>query len=136
MSHLRNDTYAAQEEMRITLKNVVREEFGQFRAHVEKLLTDFTRQSAQNPARLDEARATFELELSRIRERESSLLDAIKRQLVDFSESLKDRETLDDKLGALEQHNQRIEEQLEFYSDFAQIGMGVGILQHEFEKKR
>ncbi|HWR31038.1 MAG TPA: ATP-binding protein [Negativicutes bacterium] len=134
LSHLRNDTYAAQEEMRITLKNVVREEFGQFRELVEKLLTDFTRQSAKNPARLDEARATFELELSRIRERESSLLDAIKRQLVDFSESLKDRETLDDKLGALEQQNQRIEEQLEFYSDFAQIGMGVGILQHEFEK--
>nr|WP_320116824.1 ATP-binding protein [uncultured Desulfuromonas sp.] len=134
LSNLRNDAYAAQEEMRTTLKNVVREEFGQFRELVEKLLIDFTRQTAENPDVLDEARAAFEEELSRIRGREASLLEAIKRQLVDFAESLKERETVDDKVGALEQQNQRLEEQLDFYSDFAQMGMGVGILQHEFEK--
>jgi signal transduction histidine kinase len=54
--------------------------------------------------------------------------------MIEFAEGLKERETVDDRVGALEQRAQRLEEQLEFYSDFAQMGMGVGILQHEFEK--
>ncbi|MBI2354208.1 MAG: ATP-binding protein [Deltaproteobacteria bacterium] len=134
LSALRNDTYSAQEKLRTTLKEVVREEFGQFRETVEKLLIDFTRQSAQDPSSMEEARTTLEQELVRIRERETSLLEAIKRQMIEFAEGLRERETVDDRVGALEQRAQRLEEQLEFYSDFAQMGIAVGILQHEFEK--
>ena len=134
VSALRNEAYSAQERMKTTLKEVVREEFGEFRETVEKLLIDFTRQTAENPSNLDDARTTLEQELALIRERETSLLEAIKRQLIDFAEGLRERETVDDRVGALEQKAQRLEEQLEFYSDFAQMGMAVGILQHEFEK--
>ncbi len=134
VSGLRNDAHAAHEKMRQTLKTVLREEFSQFRQTVERLLVDFTRRTAQDPDALEEARGEFESELLKIRERETSLLEAIKRQMTDFAESLKERETVDDRVGALEQQTQRLEEQLEFYSDFAQMGMAVGILQHEFEK--
>ncbi|TWJ17616.1 ATP-binding protein [Geobacter argillaceus] len=134
VSALRSDAYAAQEQLRTTLKEVVREEFSQFRETAEKLLIDFTRQTAEDPDKLDDARVTLEQELARIRESEISLLEAIKRQLIEFTEGLRERETVDDRVGALEQKAQRLEEQLEFYSDFAQMGMAVGILQHEFEK--
>lgn len=134
LSALRNDAYAAQEQMRITLKEVVREEFGQFRETVEKLLIDFTKQTAENPTSLEAARSTLQRELARIREQETALLEAIKRQMIEFTEGLRERETVDDRVGALEQRAERLEEQLEFYSDFAQMGMAVGILQHEFEK--
>lgn len=130
---LRSEAYFAADETQKVLKDVVREEFASFRESVEKLITKFTRDTANNPTDLDEAKSAIERELSLIRERETSLLDAIRRQMKDLAESLKERETIDDQTGALEQRAQRLEEQLEFYSDFAQMGMGVGILQHEFE---
>ena len=133
LSALRNETYTAADETQKVLKDVIREEFAMFRESVEKLIIEFTRITASKPNELEEAKATIERELTSIRERETSLLDAIRRQMKDLTESLKDRETLDDRTGALEQRSQRLEEQLEFYSDFAQMGMGVGILQHEFE---
>lgn len=133
ISALRSEAYSAADETQKVLKDVVREEFANFRESVEKLIINFTRDTASNPAELEKAKSAIEQELSLIRERETSLLDAIRRQMKDLADSLKERETLDDRSGALEQRAQRLEEQLEFYSDFAQMGMGVGILQHEFE---
>ena len=134
LSALRRDAYAATEEMRKILKQVVREEFAGFRETVENLLVDVTRETARQPETIDKARAEFERKIDVIRERETSLLEAIRRQMQEFTEALKERETVEDRMGALEQRAQRLEEQLEFYSDFAQMGMAVGILQHEFEK--
>lgn len=134
LSVLRSDAYAAAEETLITIKQVVREEFAQFREAVETLLINFTRTTAQKPVELEELRTKIEREITVIREREASLLDSIRRQMMDFAESLRERETIEDRTGAMEQRTQRLEEQLEFYSDFAQMGMSVGILQHEFEK--
>lgn len=134
LSVLRSDAYAAADETLKTIKHVVREEFAQFREAVETLLINFTRTTAKKPVELEESRAIIEREITAIHEREASLLDSIRRQMTDFAESLKERETLEDRTGAMEQRTQRLEEQLEFYSDFAQMGMSVGILQHEFEK--
>lgn len=134
LSVLRRDAYAATEEMRKTLKQVVRQEFAKFRETVENLLVDFTRKTAQQPDEIEKARIIFEQKVAEVRERETSLLEAIRRQMQDFAEALAERETAEDRTGALEQRCQRLEEQLEFYSDFAQMGMAVGILQHEFEK--
>ncbi|MCK9390832.1 MAG: ATP-binding protein [Syntrophales bacterium] len=134
LSVLRNDAYAAAEETLKTIKDVVREEFAQFREAVETLLINFTRKTATQPLNLEESRAVIEREITVIRERQASLLDSIRRQMTDFAESIKERETLEDRTGAMEQRTQRLEEQVEFYSDFAQMGMSVGILQHEFEK--
>jgi len=133
ITSLRSEAYSAADETQKVLKDVVREEFASFRESVEKLIINFTRDTASNPAELEEAKSAIERELSLIRERETSLLDAIRRQMKDLADSLRERETFDDRSGALEQRAQRLEEQLEFYSDFAQMGMGVGILQHEFE---
>lgn len=134
VSDLRRDAYGATENMRKTLKKVVREEFAGFREELETHLTEFVRTSAASPEALETARNDFEEKLVKLRERETSLLDALRRQMEDLTESVKDRETINDRTGALEQYTLRLEEQLDFYSDFAQMGMAVGILQHEFEK--
>ncbi|MDH4319178.1 MAG: ATP-binding protein, partial [Desulfobulbaceae bacterium] len=134
LSALRRETYAASEEMSKTLRKVIKEEFSLFRKETEELLIDFMKKSASDPEALDGNRLNVERSIEAIRVRESSLLDAIRRQMLDLSEALRDRETHEDRIGALEQRAQRLEEQLDFYSDFAQMGMGVGILQHEFEK--
>lgn len=134
LSGLKREAYAATEEMRHTLKKVLRQEFADLSQSLERLITEFTRSNVMQPEELEKARSFFENEIERIRNEEWSLLDALRRQMQEITEAIKARETVEDRTGALEQHVQRLEEQLDFYSDFAQMGMSVGILQHEFEK--
>jgi len=134
LSSMRNEAYAASKNMQTTLKSVIREEFSLFREEVETMLLEFTRESAKDAGNIDDAKEIVEKRIREIHERETSLLDSVKRQMEDFAEAIIVRETVDDRVGALEQKSQRLEEQVDFYSDFAQMGMSVGILQHEFEK--
>ncbi|MBG5551085.1 ATP-binding protein [Pseudomonas aeruginosa] len=130
---LRREAANASEKMQSTVQNVLKEEFSELRANMEELINDFTKRSAEHPEKLDTLRRETEQKIIALKSHESSLLESLKRQMVDLSESVQIRETLDDQLGALESRNQLLEEQVEFYSDFAQMGMSVGILQHEFE---
>lgn len=130
----RRDTVNALSDMQGSVHNVLREEFSLLREGVELLISDFSRQSADNPERLEELRYEAEKGLGSLHDRESGLLESLRRQMVELAEGVKDRETLDDRFAALEAKNQVLEEQIEFYSEFAQMGMSVGILQHEFER--
>jgi signal transduction histidine kinase len=131
---LRKEAFLASSKMQHSLKNVLQEEFSQLRADIEDLVSQFSRRSAENPDDIDSARHEIEQKIAVLRHRESDLLESFKRQMLELSEGINDRETLDDRFAALESRNQLLEEQLEFYSDFAQMGMSVGILQHEFER--
>ncbi|WP_458724957.1 ATP-binding protein [Pseudomonas mandelii] len=131
---LRRETSQASEDMQKTLKEVLQEEFSQLRANIESLVSDFAKRSAEKPGDLDLIRNEIEQQITQLRQKEVELFDSFKRQMVELSDGVKDRETLDDRFAALESRNQILEEQVEFYSDFAQMGMSVGILQHEFER--
>ncbi|MHB9800463.1 ATP-binding protein [Pseudomonas sp. MT3] len=132
VASLRKETSEALDLMQDTVRGVLKEEFSGLRVAVERLVDEFTKRSAERPDDLDAVRHEIELKLSEVRVRELELLDSFKRQMTELAAGAKDRETLDDRFGALEARNLILEEQLEFYSDFAQLGMSVGILQHEF----
>ncbi|KIP98425.1 MULTISPECIES: ATP-binding protein [Pseudomonas] len=129
----RRETAEAAELMQMAMKDVLQEEFSQLRVNIEELVEEFTRRSAENPEDLDRVQHEAESGIEIIRAREHELLDSFKRQMIELTEGVRNRETLDDRFAALETRNQVLEEQIEFYSDFAQMGMSVGILQHEFE---
>ena len=129
---LRRETVESAEIMQSAVQEVLKDEFTELRAHVERLVSDFSRHSAENPDRLDQARHEVEKKLAELKVHETDLLDSLKRQMIELAEGVRERETLDDRFAALEARNQTLEEQVEFYSDFAQMGMSVGILQHEF----
>jgi signal transduction histidine kinase len=131
---LRRETAEATELVQTAMKDVLQEDFSQLRANIEQVIDAFTKRSAEKPDELDKARHEVEQQIVAIRNREIELLDSFKRQMIEIAEGVRDRETLDDRFAALESRNQVLEEQLEFYSDFAQMGMSVGILQHEFER--
>lgn len=131
---LRREAFQASDKMQRSLKHVLQEEFSQLRASTEMLLEEFTKRSAENPDELDTVRYEIEQKITELRQREIELFDSFRRQMIELSDGLNDRETLDDRFAALESRNQLLEEQLDFYSDFAQMGMSVGILQHEFER--
>ncbi|WP_217883855.1 ATP-binding protein [Halomonas citrativorans] len=131
--NLRREAVSASEKMQGIVQKVLQEEFSELRASMEKHVSNFTRISAEQPEKLDILRRETEQKILTLKMHEASLFESLKRQMVEISESVQVRETLDDQLGALESRNQLLEEQVEFYADFAQMGMSVGILQHEFE---
>ncbi|MEY8709477.1 ATP-binding protein [Mangrovibacter phragmitis] len=130
---LRKQTTTALQDMHNSVKEVLKEEFASLRTDIELIVHDFTRLSAENPQYIDEARYQVEKKINALRTNEVGLLDSFKRQLLELADDIKERETLDDRFSALETENEMLKEQIDFYSDFAQMGMSVGILQHEFE---
>ncbi|WP_137819624.1 ATP-binding protein [Pseudomonas sp. 2FG] len=130
---LRRETSQASDEMQKSLREVLQEEFSKLRADIEALVAEFTKRSAEKPEELDHVRHEIEQRIAELRQREAELFDSFKRQMIELAEGVRSRETMDDRFSALESRNQILEEQIEFYSDFAQMGMSVGILQHEFE---
>ncbi|APC75093.1 TPA: ATP-binding protein [Pseudomonas aeruginosa] len=129
---LRRETADAVDLMQSSIQEVLKDEFTKLRSEIESVVSEFVKQSAEKPSELDSLRHEVETRISEIRSREADLLESLKRQMVELAESVKSRETLDDRFAALEDSNQRLEEQIDFYSEFAQLGMSVGILQHEF----
>lgn len=133
LSNLRRAALMAGENMQKTLRITLQDEFAELRVSMESLVGDFTKRTAENPADLDKARNDIESAMRVLSEEGTALLDAFKRQMDELTEGITARETLDDRFAALENRNQQLEEQLDFYTEFAQMGMAVGILQHEFE---
>ncbi|MCP2019774.1 UNVERIFIED_ORG: signal transduction histidine kinase [Pseudomonas reinekei] len=131
---LRREAYNASDVMQKSFKNVLQEQFSELRMGVESLVVDFVKKTAEKPERLDVYRRDVEGKIIELRQQEIELFDSFRRQMVELSDGINERETLDDRFAALENRNQLLEEQLDFYSDFAQMGMSVGILQHEFER--
>lgn len=131
---LRRDAFNASEVLQKSFKGVLQEQFSQLRVGMESLVLEFIKRSASDPDKLDVYRREIETKIDDLRRDEIELFDSFKRQMIELSDGIKDRETLDDRFAALEVRNQLLEEQLDFYSDFAQMGMSVGILQHEFER--
>lgn len=131
---LRRETAEAASFMQAAVKDVLQEEFSHLRVNIEQVIDKFVKDSAENPDKIDQARYEVERRITELRSRETEFLDSFKRQMVELAEGIRSRETLDDRFAALEARNQVLEEQIEFYSDFAQMGMSVGILQHEFER--
>lgn len=129
---LRRETADAVDLMQSSIQEVLKDEFTKLRSEIESVVSEFVKQSAEKPSELDALRHEVETKISEIRSREADLFESLKRQMVDLAEGVKSRETLDDRFAALEESNQRLEEQIDFYSEFAQLGMSVGILQHEF----
>lgn len=131
---LRRKAFQAANNMQVSLKTVLQEEFSGLRVDIECLVSEFTRRSAEDPGGLDQARYEVEKKITELRDRETELFDSFYRQMLELAEGIKERETLDDRFAALEKQSQLLEEQVDFYSEFAQMGMSVGILQHEFER--
>lgn len=133
LTTLRKESSGEAERTTAVLSQVLKDEFSLIRTRLEELIEEFARTSVEKP---DEARALrykVEEEFRALKEHEAGLFNAIRRQMAELADGLKARETIEDRFAALEQENQNLEEQLEFYADFAHLGMAVGTLQHEFE---
>jgi signal transduction histidine kinase len=134
LMNLRRDALTANETSNQAIRDTLQEQFAKIRMDIEQVVDEFVRSSAANPSQIESLRINADKKLEEIRQRESSLFGSIQRQMLEIAESVGELETTDDRFAALEQRNQTVEEQLQFYAEFAQLGIAVGILQHEFER--
>ena len=118
--------------MHRTLKTVLRKELGNLRDRFEETIHEYSLSVAEETTKIEESWNEVERKLRLFKDQEMELVEAVRRQLSEFRETIIERTTVDDEVSALEQSVERLREQLEFQSELAQVGMAVGILGHEF----
>jgi signal transduction histidine kinase len=91
--------------------------------------TDTTSSSEEE---LREKQRIWEDEISSVSNRGVDVLEGLRDQLASLIASVKDGETLDATTAALETTAESYREQLDTYVELAQVGMALGVVQHEF----
>ncbi|SDD36527.1 ATP-binding protein [Kordiimonas lacus] len=132
VASVRNEAYQATEAFKNTLRQTVKSEFSEFRAQLMQGLEEFVRAANSDPENIESVYQKFQDRISEIELQQAAQFAAIRDQMKSLSEDLGGGYTADTRAYIWEQRAERLEEQLEFYQDYAQMGMGLGILQHEF----
>ncbi|AFJ47172.1 ATP-binding protein [Shimwellia blattae] len=130
---IRRSAATALKTMTNSVNEVIKSEFSRARVDVELIIDEFVKKSAQRPSEIELIRNDINGKINALYNNELVNFSSIKSQLDSLIDDIKSKDTYDDKFAAIEARNQILEEQIEFYSEFAQMGMSVGILQHEFE---
>ena len=128
---IRNEAYNATEAFKRTLRDTVRSEFSGFKAQLVGDLEKFVRQANTDPDRIEELYVMFQDKIEELKLNQAAHFAAIRDQMKSLGEDLDSGFTADTRAYIWEQRAERLEEQLEFYQEYAQMGMGLGILQHE-----
>jgi len=104
------------------------------RNEIETVLSDFekTEVAQLDGEALVSLRALFERRLDSTAERETQFLGRLREQMDALSESITAGVLPDDITSALEDKNKDLQEELEESLHWAQVGMSLGVVQHEF----
>ncbi len=107
---------------------------GRLRNEIENVLSDFERSEIAgcDGEAIVSLRAVFERRLDSASEKETSFLEKLREQLDALSESINAGVLPDDVTSALEDSNKDLREELEESLHWAQVGMSLGVVQHEF----
>lgn len=112
----------------------LRNSVGQLSTELESTIAEFNRTStdALTDRQLNSLRAEWEGRIEASASETQAALEALRDQLGSLTNAVGQRETLDETTGALEGQVESYREQLDSYVELAQVGMALGIVQHEF----
>ncbi|NTV94913.1 MAG: ATP-binding protein [Thiobacillus sp.] len=101
---------------------------------IATVLSDFerTKISEFDSAELQSVRAMLEGRLDDVSQRETNFLERLREQMDALSEAVDAGVLPDDVVSALEDSNQQLIEEMEESLQWAQVGMALGVVQHEF----
>ncbi|KEQ19609.1 ATP-binding protein [Endozoicomonas numazuensis] len=116
------------------IRKSIRESKSRLSNEMATILSDFERANlSQMPSsELASFRSLLEERLESTAEKERAYLDSLHKQLDNWSRYLSEDVLPDDVTSALEQNNEALKEELESSLQWAQVGMALGIVQHEF----
>jgi signal transduction histidine kinase len=121
-------------ESRQVLLSGVKNSIQRLHENVQLALSDFEKTDiSQMPSeQVVEFRAGLERRIEDSADLETSFLSKIREQLDSLASAVDDGNMPDDVVAALEDDNEAIQEENETALEWAQIGMALGIVQHEF----
>ena len=116
------------------VKGSIMESKSRLSNEMASILSDFERVNFDKLPNNELARVKYMLEerLDLTAEREQTYLNSLHRQLDSLVRYLSEDIMPDDVASALEQSNEALKEELESSLQWAQVGMALGIVQHEF----
>ena len=119
----------------VELQGTLQKKIGTLTETVENILIDFerTEESTLNDEELSMQHRHWEKDINFALENTDQYLSTLRDRLKELTEALRRGEILDvETLGAVENQSEEYRTQLDTYFEFAQVGMAVGIVQHEF----
>ncbi|MBF0629787.1 MAG: ATP-binding protein [Magnetococcales bacterium] len=130
----RRKTERTAEAFRTELKKLMNRETRGISQDLENLIADFTRDTVVHPDRIETRLMEVEKRLVEMRDGHVKVLNDIRGQLEEITESIRTGRAMDHGADVLGNRLAQLEDQREFEAQFVQIGMTVGILGHEFER--
>jgi signal transduction histidine kinase len=117
-----------------TVEMHMKESVANLSSEIEKTFISFeqTATDGMNDAELRAAQGHLESRIIESASSETELLEGLRDQLASLVISVNDGQTLDATTAALESTAESYREQLDTYSDLAQLGMALSVVQHEF----
>ena len=112
----------------------IKDSLARVRQNMESVFSDFERTDTAVMAETQFAvfRSQLDERISHVAETEGTYLKKLREQLDTFTEAVKEGVLPDDITSALEDQNESLREELENNLQWAQVGMALGIVQHEF----
>ena len=117
------------------LQGALQEKLGSLNGTVERVLIDFERTDAKALSELElvERQRLWETSIEKTLHDTDEYLSALRDQLKELTGALQQGELFGSEiLEAVEGRNEAYKEQLDRYFEFAQVGMALGVVQHEF----
>jgi signal transduction histidine kinase len=118
----------------VEIRNTINRSWSDLSTQVETVKSDLARTevASLSPEEIERRRDKLIDQVRGSAERSTQLMDALGEQLKSVMEGINNQGNLFEVAAALESENDELKERVDQYADLAQIGLALGLVQHEF----
>ena len=133
-SRLRRQVRKQVSELAQQVNESIRTSIARLNHDISQTFVEFGRTDAESTTEreLSQLQQQWEERVDKTTAATRDLLGGLRDQLINLVDAVREEETLDATTAALESESASLKEQLNSYVDLAQVGMALGIVQHEF----
>lgn len=130
----RKKVNVALERLDVDLRATINRAWADLSNQVELVKADLARTeiATLTPEEIERRRDKLIDQVRASAERSTMLMEALNEQLVSVMDGVANQNSLVDVTAALESENDELKERVDQYADLAQIGLALGLVQHEF----
>jgi signal transduction histidine kinase len=131
---LRRQCIQVLEQLTAVVRGDLRGSLTEMDAQIRGVLADFERSDLRplDRTQLNKLQRELEGRVKQAGSRATELLRRLRDQLQSQIEALREGISLDDVTAAVEEKSEAYREELDVYLEWAQVGMALGVIQHEF----
>jgi signal transduction histidine kinase len=118
----------------VEIRNTINRSWSDLSTQVEMVKSDLARTEVASlkPEEIERRRDKLIDQVRDSAERSTQLMEALSEQLKSVMEGINEQGSLIEVASALESENDELKERVDQYADLAQIGLALGLVQHEF----